>query len=157
MMDRLGPTNLLVFLAMTPHAAASQGLPSKEALAVPVAGSGDGTTFTGTLHLQRFATEHGGVVAVGALSGTLSNVAGAVTSIGRTVSLRVVVGEASCRILHLDLEVLSLRLPVDLSPVALDITAEAGTGDLLCGIAPLLDDPSGLARLLNQILGLVQS
>ena len=41
MMDRLGPTNLLVFLAMTPHAAASQGLPSKEALAVPVAGSGD--------------------------------------------------------------------------------------------------------------------
>jgi hypothetical protein len=58
------------------------------------------------------------------------------------------------RIPPLDLDVLGLQ--IDLSQIVLDITAEAGAGNLLgnllCNVAGLLDDPSGLARLLR-ILG----
>ena len=54
-------------------------------------------------------------------------------------------------------EVTRLGLEIDLSRVVLDITAQAGAGNLLgnllCGVANLLSDPNGLARLLNQILG----
>jgi hypothetical protein len=46
-----------------------------------------------------------------------------------------------------------------LSRIVLDITAEAGAGNLLgnllCSVANLLNDPSGLAKLLNQILALL--
>jgi hypothetical protein len=49
-----------------------------------------------------------------------------------------------------------LGLQIDLSRIVLDITAQTGPGNLLgnllCAVAGLLDDPSGLARLLNQIL-----
>jgi len=49
-----------------------------------------------------------------------------------------------------------LGLQVDLSRVVLDITAIQGAGNLLgnllCAVAGLLDNPSGLATLLNQIL-----
>jgi hypothetical protein len=71
----------------------------------------------------------------------------------------VQVGETTCQILHLDLGPLSLNLlglQVDLSRVVLDITAQAGAGNLLgnllCAVAGLLDNPGGLANLLNQIL-----
>jgi len=41
----------------------------------------------------------------------------------------------------------------------LDLTGQTGAGNLLgnllCGIAGLLDSPGGLARLLNQILGIL--
>ena len=69
------------------------------------------------------------------------------------------IGETTCEILHLDLGPLSLDLlglQIDLSRVVLDITAQAGAGNLLgnllCAVAGLLDNPGGLARLLNQIL-----
>jgi hypothetical protein len=43
--------------------------------------------------------------------------------------------------------------------IVLDITAQSGAGNLLgnllCAVAGLLDSPGGLARLLNQILGLL--
>ena len=43
--------------------------------------------------------------------------------------------------------------------IVLDITAESGPGNLLgnllCAVAGLLDNPSGLARLLNQILAIL--
>jgi len=63
----------------------------------------------------------------------------------------------------LDLGPLSLDLlglQVDLSRVVLDITAQAGAGNLLgnllCGVANLLNDPSGLAKILNSILDLLK-
>lgn len=151
MMDRLGPANLLVFLAMTPAASASQR-PTTQALPVPVAGSGDGMTFAGTFQLQRFAAEHGSVVAIGELSGSASNAAGAVTSIGRTLSLRVAVVDVTCHNLHLDLEPLSLSPPLSLSRVALDLPTESGAADLLTAVVAVFDQPPALARLLNQIL-----
>ena len=75
-----------------------------------------------------------------------------------------IITEATCEILHLDLGPLSLDLfglQVDLSRIILDITAESGAGNLLgnllCAVAGLLDNPSGLARLLNRILELLAS
>jgi hypothetical protein len=57
----------------------------------------------------------------------------------------------------LSLDILGLH--IDLSRVVLDITAESGAGNLLgnllCSVANLLNDPNGLARLLNQILGIL--
>ncbi len=67
-----------------------------------------------------------------------------------------------CDILDLDIGPISLDLlglHVDLSRIVLDVTAEAGAGkllgNLLCTVANLLNDPTGLSRLLNQILDLL--
>ena len=62
-------------------------------------------------------------------------------------------------ILHLDLGPLSLDilgLQVNLSRIVLDITAQAGAGDLLgnllCAVVGVLDNPNTPANLLNDIL-----
>ena len=81
-------------------------------------------------------------------------------SIVQTVAISADATGTTCQILHLDLGPLALNLlglHVDLSRIVLDITAESGAGNLLgnllCGVANLLNDPSGLAGLLNRILG----
>jgi hypothetical protein len=96
------------------------------------------------------------------LTGTLTNAAGQVTTILQTVTLPVANITGTCDILHLDLGPLSLNilgLQVDLSRIVLDITAQAGAGNLvgnlLCSIANVLNDPNALSRLLNQILALL--
>jgi hypothetical protein len=72
------------------------------------------------------------------------------------------IDQPTCGILHLDLGPLTLDLlglQIDLSRIVLDITAEAGAGNLLgnllCAVAGLLDNPGGLAKLLNQILSIL--
>ena len=130
------------------------------ALTVPVTGAGGGGTFAGTFQLQKFATDSAGqLVATGVLSGVVTTATGVTTSVLRTITLPAAVGDTTCQILHLDLGPLSLDLlglQVDLSRIVLDITAQAGAGNLLgnllCGVANLLNDPSGLAKLLNSIL-----
>jgi len=149
-------------------------------LQMPVVGTtAAGDAFAGTFTLQRFATDSGKVVAVGTISGSVTNAAGQVVATGlRTVSLPVAISQApapaaaaaptaaavSCGILHLDLGPLSLDLlglQVNLSRVVLDISAVPGAGNLLgnllCSVANLLNDPAGLAQLLNQILGILTS
>jgi len=132
-------------------------------LTVPVTGAGGGGTFAGTFQLQKFAADQTGqLVATGVLSGVVTTATGTTTSVLRTITLPAAVGQASCQILHLDLGPLNLDLlglQVDLSRIVLDITAQAGAGNLLgnllCGVANLLNDPSGLSRLLNSILALL--
>ncbi len=92
----------------------------------------------------------------------MTNAAGVVTSILQTISIPVANVTGSCDILHLDLGALHLDLlglQVDLSRIILDITAQAGAGNLLgnllCAVANLLNDPTGLAKLLNQILAIL--
>ena len=75
------------------------------------------------------------------------------------VTVPVSVTQATCAILHLDLGPLSLDilgLQVNLSRIVLDITAQSGAGNLLgnllCAVAGLLDNPNGLAKILNDIL-----
>ena len=142
--------------------AATQAAPAAT-LTVPVAGAvaGAGGTLTqATFTISSFAVKNGQVVANGTLSGVLTTASGATTTILQSLSMPVQVTSATCDILHLDIGPISLNLlglQVNLSEIVLDITAQSGAGNLLgnllCGVAGLLDNPGGLARLLNQILG----
>lgn len=146
-------------------------------LAVPVVGTGTDGAFAGTFTLQRFVPNGTGVDAVGMLTGIVTKATGEAVSVVQTIRIpaNVSTGTASmstaaatispaaiCPILHLDLGPLHLDLlglQIDLSRVILDITAESGPGNLLgnllCAIVGLLDSPTGLAQLLNQILSIL--
>jgi len=152
-----------VLLGTSPVAMAAPAQAKKQqAVSVPVVGSGTAGTFTGALNITSFAVQNGQLVALGTVTGVLTNAAGAVTSIVQAVTLPVSVAQATCDILHLDLGPLALDvlgLQVNLSRVILDVTAQAGAGNLLgnllCSIAGLLDSPGGLAKLLNDLLGIL--
>lgn len=183
-MKRLAAATLFFFtsaMVSMPPAAAAQGQSqaakkSDAPFSIPVVGSGGGATFTGTFALQKFAADAGKVVALGTITGIVTDAGGAATAIMRNVSLPVTVGgaattaavpgvvaQATCPILHLDLGPLFLDvlgLQIDLSEIVLDITAVSGAGNLLgnllCAVTGLLDNPSGLANLLNQILDILR-
>jgi hypothetical protein len=141
------------------HPVEAQGQGNSQGITIPVLGSGSGATFVGAFNLQRFSVVNGVVSAVGTLTGTVTNAAGQVTSIVRTLTIPLDLGatQATCDILHLDLNLLGLN--IDLSRIILDITAEPGAGNLLgnllCAVAGLLDNPSGLANILNRILSIL--
>jgi len=147
-------------VSAAPLAAAAPAAQQQPQLSIPIVGSGPAGAFSGVFQLQRFAVQDGAVVAVGMLTGTVTTATGVVGSVARAITLPVAIGDATCEILHLDLGPLHLNLlglEIDLSRIVLDITAQAGAGNLLgnllCAVAGLLDNPGGLARLLNQILG----
>ncbi len=132
---------------------------------IPVTGTtSDGGTFTGTLNVTNFVATSTGLKAVGTLSGTLTNAAGDVIGsvVDQVVKLRVRNMSGTCQILHLELGPLDLDLlglQVHLDKVVLDITAQAGPGNLLgnllCAVAGLLDNGGALSavtNLLNQII-----
>jgi hypothetical protein len=139
-----------------------QGQATAPSIAIPVSGTGTAGTFVGTFQLQRFVANGSGVDAVGLLTGTLTSATGVVTSVVRTLAIPAAVVDPTCEILHLDLGPLSLDLlglNIDLSRIVLDITAQSGAGNLLgnllCAVANLLNNPSGLANLLNRILAIL--
>ena len=124
-----------------------------------VTGGRPASTFTGTFTILRFIADNGMVAAVGVVSGTVVSATGPVTTILKTITVPVTVGETRCDVLHLELGPMSLDafgLQVDLNRIILSIDAQAGSRqaleELLCGVAGLLDNPGALARLLNQIL-----
>ena len=138
-------------------------------LTIPVTGTftdalGGVGTFTGTFALQRFAVVNNQIVAVGTLTGTLTDSAGTILgSVLRTI--RIIIDstqtEASCEILHLELGPLDLNLlglVVHLDRIVLDIEAQPGPGNLLgnllCAVANLINSNgalSAIVNLLNQI------
>jgi hypothetical protein len=130
---------------------------------IPVVGTVvGGGGFSGVLNITSFAVQNGQVVAVGTVSGVVTNAAGVATSALSVFSVPVAIPSATCDILHLDLGPIALDilgLQVNLSRVILDITAQAGAGNLLgnllCAVAGLLDNPTGLAKILNDILALL--
>jgi hypothetical protein len=137
---------------------------------VPITGTftdalGGTGTFVGQFDISRFAVQNGQLVAVGTLTGTLTDSLGNVVgTVSQQLVLPVTNISGSCQILHLELGPLDLDLlglQVHLDKVVLDITAQSGPGNLLgnllCGIAGLLDTNAPLnqiARLLNQLLAL---
>jgi len=137
---------------------------------IPVTGSAaTGQTFRGVVDIVNFRVIDGQLMAVGELSGRLRDAAGNViaTITDQVVRLPVRIGGAStCDILHLKLGPLDLDLlglVIHLDRIVLDITAEAGPGNLLgnllCAIAGLLDPPllNGVLRdLLRAVLGIFQ-
>ena len=151
---------LAVAAALVPFTAAPVSAAPASATQLPVVGSVvGGGTFTGTLNLTRFSGSGGALAAVGTLTGTLTNAAGQTVSVLQTIVLPVSSVTGTCDILHLDIGPIALDLlglKVNLSEIILDITAQSGAGNLLgnllCGVANLLNDSSGLSRLLNQIL-----
>jgi hypothetical protein len=162
-------TVMLFTMAMvvTPYTAAASlqqtpGNGAANSITIPITGTGGGGTFVGNFELRRFVVQDGAVFASGILTGTVSAATGVIGTIARTILLPVTIGQTTCDILHLDLGPLNLDLlglQIDLSRIVLDITAVAGAGNLLgnllCAVANLLNDPSGLARLLNQILDIL--
>jgi hypothetical protein len=143
---------------------------ASKSMSVPVAGTfvdslGGTGTFSGVFQITQFVVSNDQAAATGILSGTLTNSAGTVVGTTlKTVTIPVSVDPTStCEILHLDLGPIALDLlglQVNLSQVVLDITAQAGSGNLvgnlLCAVAHLLDGVSvnvtTLVGLLNQIL-----
>jgi hypothetical protein len=113
------------------------------------------------------------LVAVGQVSGVLTDATGAARTVFKTTSVpvslsaaaanAVTVTQVSCGILHLELGPLDLDLlglVVHLDKVVLDISAEPGAGNLLgnllCSITGLLDSPGlRLVKLLNDLLAIL--
>jgi hypothetical protein len=139
---------------------------------IPVTGTlPGGGTFQGLLDVTGFAVQNGQLVALGNLSGTLTNavgtVIGTVTNVPVAIPVDLLGTVGSCEILDLVLGPLDLNLLgllVHLDQVHLNITAQSAPGNLLgnllCAVAHLLDAPGnplgGLAALLNGILGILQ-
>lgn len=164
-MKRLAFATLMMFSTaiLSPTIAAAQTKTPTSPLGIPVTGTGSGAVFTGTFQLQKFATDQGQLVASGILTGVVTTASGASTSVVRTVTMPAAVGTATCDILHLDLGPLDLNvlgLQINLSQIVLDITAQAGAGNLLgnllCAVVNLLNDPTGLSKLLNSILDILR-
>lgn len=125
-----------------------------------------GGAFDGLFTLDHFVAQDGQLAAVGTLTGTLTDtVANVSGSVNQLVTLPVLNTSGSCQILDLTLGPLDLDLlglQVHLDTVHLNITAQSGPGNLLgnllCGVAHLLDSnapASTLANLLNRLLGLL--
>ena len=124
-------------------------------------------SFTGNLNIQKFAVQNNQLVAVGTLTGVVKDATGGILgNIIKNVVIPVnlLASHGTCQILHLELGPLDLNLlglVVHLDKVVLDITADAGPGNLLgnllCSVANLLNGSNlgSLANLLNQILGIL--
>ena len=141
--------------------------PNRNRLDIPISGVVQNVgTMTGTFAVSRFAIVDGALVAVGQLTGTVTNTSGVVVrQIVSSVSWPVASAVGTCDILtlvlgplHLDL----LGLTIDLNQVVLEIAAVAGAGNLLgnllCAIAGLLDAGAlgtTLVNLLNQLIGVL--
>jgi hypothetical protein len=159
---------LAAIAGTTAATAAPKAAPVSANVAVPITGTIPSLTgtFNGTFNLQRFATQNGQIVAIGTLTGTLTNALGTVIGTVTNAPVTLPIGNAStgsCQILDLVLGPLDLNLlglVVHLDTVHLNITAQQGPGNLLgnllCAVAHLLDGnaaPNALTNLLNHILG----
>lgn len=141
-------------LAVPAHAAMLPGA------TVPVTGSNSTGTFVGTATISKFVAQNGQVLAIGTLTGTLTNTAtGAVNTILTTFSAPLTVTQATCSILNLSIGAIHLDLlglVIDTNTITLNITAQPGAGNLLgnllCAIANALNNPSSLTALLNNLL-----
>ena len=154
-------------MAIIPKITSAQVAPPNPTQDIPVVGTFVNGTFEGTLDIVRFARSGSQIVAVGSLSGTLTdalgNTVGSVSGMQIQLPVSQIIG--SCEILHLELGPLDLDLlglVVHLDQVVLDITAQAGAGNLLgnllCAITNILNGPAPLFAiigLLNQILGIL--
>lgn len=133
---------------------------------VPISGTlADGSgAVAGTFDVQRFVVENGVLSAVGTYTGTITDSSGNVTQGTQAAAIPVDAAQAvgTCQILDLvlgpvDLDLLGLQVHLD--TVHLNITAEAGpgnlVGNLLCAVAGLLDGGLPLSAILGQIAALL--
>ncbi len=164
-----GIVAMLVALSMMAPAVAIAAKPASPSITIPVSqtlAAPNAGTLTGLLTINQFKVIDGQLNAVGTLAATVTNAAGTVLGTALTAVTIPVTGSGTCDILHLTLGPLHLNLlglVVDLNQINLDITAQAGPGNLLgnllCAVANLLNGGSlnALANLLNQLLGVLGS
>jgi hypothetical protein len=160
-----------LFLIPGSAAAATTGTPVKTIKQVAVSGtSQNGKQFTGRFNIQRFVSRGGKSYAVGTLVGHVgnrhvsrSNVAIPVGVQKSTLPGTLGGAAATCPVLHLILGPLNLNLlglHVHLNQVVLDITAVSGPGNLLgnlvCGVANLLNGGTASAGQLTGLLNILQ-
>ena len=148
---------------------------------VPVTGStAGGDAFRGTVDIVNFRTRNGHILAIGNVTGRLvradGSLIGRVTDVRARMPLTLSDGTnvhtslspnatGTCDILHLRVGAIDLNLlglVVHLDPIRLDITAQAGPGNLLgnllCAVSGLLDNLNvndvlvSLLRAIRQIL-----
>jgi hypothetical protein len=168
-------TGLVAFFAGagTASAAPAPAAQAVPALTAPITGtftdaSGGTGTAAGTFTPTGFTTDGTSTFADGVADLTMVDSAGQqVGAVSQAVTVPVGVAAASCQILDLVLGPLDLDLlglVVHLDRVHLNITADAGPGNLLgnllCAIAGLLDpgplsNLQALINLLNQILAIL--
>lgn len=142
---------------------------AQSGLTTPITGTftdalGGTGTFVGQFELDRFTSQNGQLAVVGTLTGTLTDSLGAIVGTVTQTITTLVDATGTCQILDLTLGPLDLDLlglVVHLDQVNLDITAESGPGNLLgnllCGVAGLLDGNAPLntlVRALNNLLRL---
>jgi hypothetical protein len=165
-------TALLGMLAVLPASASSAATqsaarPTSE-VSIPVNFTSASGSFAGTFDVTKFAVQNSQVVAIGTLTGTVTDAEGNVVgTVDQALTLPLLsTTTGTCQILHLELGPLDLNLLgliVHLDKVVLDITAQQGPGNLLgnllCAIAHALDQTataSALATLLNQLIALLR-
>ncbi len=167
------PAALVLMLALLPATAGAQTPSTATSLNnIPITGTVQNhKAFTGHFTVDRFATRNGATYAVGELTGTIGRrhvsardvfIPVAVDKSGAMQSRRAGAA-ASCPILHLTLGPLNLNLlglTVHLNQVVLDITAVSGPGNLLgnllCGVAHLLDTQTLASQQLAGLLNILQ-
>ena len=156
---------LLGMVALAPaNAGRAAAAPPAAGLQIPINFSSADGAFAGVFNLTRFAVRNGQLVAVGTLTGTVTNAAGqTVGAVARNLALPVFNITGTCDILHLEIGPIDLNLlglVVHVDKIVIDIDAQSGPGNLLgnllCALAGLLDGGgplAGIVNLLNQILG----
>ena len=169
---------LCAAMLIVPVAASAQGAPPPITVSslshIPITGTANGhNTFNGHFNVTQFVSRNGTAYAVGTLTGHVGNRFVKRTNVAIPVSMGGNTGMArsaqtTCQILNLVLGPLHLNLlglHVDLNQVVLNITGQTGAGqllgNLLCGVANLLNPPAagvsaselaGLLNLVQQIL-----
>ena len=170
---------LTAALVTAPAATAHAQDRATNKLVVPVTGTAAGVgTVAGNFSISRFAIQDSSLVALGTLTATVTDATGAVVRTFVTQAAMPVsnasggggcddTAAAACDILNLvlgplDLDLLGLQ--IHLNQVVLEITAQAGggnlLGNLLCAITGLLDAGSlgqQLVNLLNQLVSILGS
>ena len=155
----LGLAILMLAVALSPLPVAAQG--GGGGLTIPIAGAG----FVGNLVIRSFGVVDGVLNAF--VTATITNLTTGTTFVRQlAIPVDLLQTTGTCEILHLVLGPLHLNLlglMVDLNQIVLDITAQAGPGNLLgnllCAIANLLNPAGvttglqGLANLLTRLLG----
>jgi len=126
-------------------------------LSLAVNGALGGGAFAGTLMVQRFVPQDGGVAAIGFVTGTLRSSTGA-TSLARTVRLPALVTMSHAPGVQVDLGPVSIDVlwwRMDFGRIVLDVAAEPGDVSielLRRELAGAEGEPSRLARMLNGLL-----
>ena len=166
----LSVTSLFSVMVLSPtgaHAQSAASTAGTTGLNIPVSASNTAGSFLGNLNITSFANQNGQLVALGTLTGTVTNaLTGVTTAVNQVVAVPVTAlsnPPGSCTILDLTLGPINLNLlglVVQTNTIHLTITAQQGPGNLLgnllCTVANLLNGNASLtavANILNNLLG----